>query len=549
MSTLTDAQYKINNDGFNLKELDRLFKERGFSQESGKREDFIDAKNYILKYIFALKNGDFIVNENNDLIIKSSEVLLKTIFCRIPKELKNWYLTSPDVTIYDQVCIPHTQLITGSTINTCKPFLHKIVHPYEKCTKKQKEGVQLMLDFFKEIWAYGNEESYEYILNWFSNMAKGNKNETVVYLKAMEGIGKSTGTSFIMKYVIGRCLSIESNSEPLRSKYNNCLNGKLLVVFEELENTSSSDWELISKKLKTWTTSDTISYEDKYMKSYVSNNINNYIVNSNNDAIKNSAGRRYYICDLNCSRYGDNEYWKKINECMTNEIGEAFYTYLIERDTSTFKSNIFTQTVAKNASVTDLLTTSFKFIKFNYLLCQKDINTDTKTLYDQYIEYCIQTEKKPKTKRLFLGDLREININYVASNSKCKVNVSLDILKEISIKFNWISEHDGEELPENVIWKQYNKNQIDNAVLSNDRINDYELQIQQLKNEIAELKKASSQEVVTDDKNKSLFTELLTDKKKVVNHFKKKIVKKNVVKEKVNKKPITKTNLDFFDDL
>ena len=545
MTTLIDAQYKINNDGFNLKELDRLFKERGFSKESGKREDFIDAKNYILRYIFALKNGDFIINENNDLIIKSSEVLLKTIFCRIPKELKNWYLTSPDVTIYDQVCIPHAQLITGTTINTCKPFLHKIIQPYENCTKKQKEGVKLMLDFFKEVWAYGNEESYEYILNWFSNMAKGNKNETVMYLKAMEGIGKSTGTSFIMKYVIGRCLSIESNSEPLRSKYNNCLNGKLLVVFEELENTSSSDWELISKKLKTWTTSDTISYEDKYMKSYVSNNINNYIVNSNNDAIKNSAGRRYYICDLNCSRYGDNEYWEKINKCMNNEIGEAFYTYLIEKDTSTFKSNIFTQTIAKNASVTDLLITSFKFIKFNYLLCQKDINTDTKTLYDEYIQYCSQTEKKAKTKRLFLGDLREININYVASNSKCKVNVSLDILKEISIKFNWLSEHDSEELPDNVIWKQYNKNQIDDVVLSNDRINAYELQIQQLKNEIAELKKKSSKKKIVKLKKASSKKKIVKKKELTTSLF----THKNIVKKKIIKKPIQKNNLDLFDEL
>jgi hypothetical protein len=64
-----------------------------------------------------------------------------------------------------------------------------------------------------------------------------------------------------------------------------------MVVFEELESAPDKDWNLMSTKLKRWITSNEVIYSEKYIKSYESNNINNYIINTNVEAIKQNEGQ------------------------------------------------------------------------------------------------------------------------------------------------------------------------------------------------------------------------------------------------------------------
>ena len=164
----------------------------------------------------------------------------------------------------------------------------------------------MMLAFIKEVWCSGDDTSFMYILNWLANMIQGNKNNTILYLKSfVEGIGKSTVSQFIMNHVLGKHICIESNSEPLKTPYNEILAGKLMVAFEELECTGERDWSAMSTKLKRWSTSSDITYAEKYIKSYESKNINNYIILTNVEAIKASEGRRYYILDLS-TKYKNN---------------------------------------------------------------------------------------------------------------------------------------------------------------------------------------------------------------------------------------------------
>ena len=41
---------------------------------------------------------------------------------------------------------------------------------------------------------------------------------------------------------------------------------------------------------------------DLYIKSYESDNTNNYIIASNNPCIKDSSGRRYYLLEINTAK-------------------------------------------------------------------------------------------------------------------------------------------------------------------------------------------------------------------------------------------------------
>lgn len=450
---INDKEFKINTDCFDLQKLNNLYNTDKIDKPNS---DFKNTKIYLIGYIFPLKSGDYLLNEESSLTIINTEVMNRTFFTRIPKDILLWFKTQY-YCLYNQVCIPRQQFVLGSNINTFQPYKHNQDMKYNECSKESKDGVKIVLNFFKEIWCDDDDESYNYILNWISNVVQGNKNETVLLLKSItEGIGKSTGTTFLMDYVLGNDICIESNSEPLKTKYNYTLHGKLLVVFEELEETTMREWSNISKCIKQMTTSKKCIYEDKYMRSFKSNNINNYIINSNDDCIKNSHGRRYYICDLNTKRRGDNEYWNMIdNKCMNDDVGKAFYLFMMERDVSNFKSNHFKLTNNKADAITDRLNNVYKFLKFNYVLSNRELKTTTKDLYEEYELYCSRLGYKKKSKRGMIGTLKEINIRYVSKNSKCHIVYDLPYLKEIAKHNAWYSPLDAEELKENVIWKKY----------------------------------------------------------------------------------------------
>ena len=129
-------------------------------------------------------------------------------------------------------------------------------------------------------------------------MVKGFKNRAILYLRGGQGIGKSTLFEFIEKFVVGYDLALKSGSEPLISRFNAILGGKLFVYFEELETFNVGQWMAVSSRLKRDSTSDTIVLEDKHTKAYTTNNMNNYAILSNNDAIKDDDGRRYFILDI-----------------------------------------------------------------------------------------------------------------------------------------------------------------------------------------------------------------------------------------------------------
>ena len=94
-----------------------------------------------------------------------------------------------------------------------------------------------------------NQEMFDYIIKWTANVVRGNKNDSLLYLKGPEGIGKSKFSDFLSDHVLGRHNVCKSDAQPLKTAYNKILQGKLLVVFEELPTFSTSEWAGVSSKL------------------------------------------------------------------------------------------------------------------------------------------------------------------------------------------------------------------------------------------------------------------------------------------------------------
>ena len=70
---------------------------------------------------------------------------------------------------------------------------------------------------------------------------------------------------------------------------------------------------------------------DLYIKSYESDNSNNYIIASNNPCIKDSSGRRYYILEINTAKKYDFKYWAYMrDEVFNNEVGDCLFNYFLD---------------------------------------------------------------------------------------------------------------------------------------------------------------------------------------------------------------------------
>jgi hypothetical protein len=257
----------------------------------------IDAKAYLMKYFVPLSDGNHAFYEDGKFVIREQKVIKSTYFNRMSKELNDYYFR--DYTDIRKVTYElNKPIFYGDYINLCPTIKAKNDLPYSSYNDKVKQGVLAMVQFIKEVLADDNEQSCQYLLKWISNMLKGEKNDACLYLKGQQGIGKSTLTDFLKHHVIGTDLMLETGSEPLKNKFNIILGGKLLVLFEELENFSVNEWSAVSSVLKRLLTSKTIALEGKNANSFQSNNMNNYILNSNNDAIKDDDGRRYFILDI-----------------------------------------------------------------------------------------------------------------------------------------------------------------------------------------------------------------------------------------------------------
>jgi len=534
---------------FNLQKINDLFNNRGYDPETGNIKDFKDAKAYLTERLYPLNNGDYLLNEKGKIRSINYEITSRTILNKLPDELKKWYLKKY-FKLYEQVCKLNQPIIQGDEINTIGQFLHKDDRAYSSFSDDIHIKVNTMLNFYKELWCNNNDVSFNYVIRWMANMVQGVKNETILYLKSnLKGIGKSRGTTFLIDHVIGGELAMESPSTPLTSKYNSCLYGKLMVAFEELENTSKYEWESISKRLKTWTTSNKITIEEKYMTSFISDNINNYIVLSNNDAIKGADGRRFYCLDLSSKRLGDTKYWDDLHaNCFNNDVGHAFYMYLKELDISDFNCRVFEATKTKTDALTDLLNNVYKFLKFNYVLCDKDILLTSKELYNVYIDYCNKTSNKEFKKRKFISLLREVDIEYRTSNGKCIYNISIDKLKQTAKKFKWYYEDDREEFADNCIWDDIEeKNPIDH----DDRISILKEENNKLKELIKTLQEQLKQQQPKEPikpklkkvvKKKSTVKELIKD-------INKRLDKKEEAKPKPKPKPSIKLSISNMDML
>ena len=396
-----------------------------------KNLNFVQQKEYITKFFIPLSNGSHCMFQDGTYELMPDDVVKKVYFNRCDKKLSEFYFKE-----YTEIKTPvyeiHKPQFYDSFINLCPPLpVHK---PYKEFDKTIKDKVQIFLDFMLEVLCGDNKEIQNHLNKWISNMSKGNKNDCALVLKTLsKGVGKSTLTTMLMEYVLGDKLSLETGSEPIKSKFNNILGGKLLVCFEELETFSTNEWMAVDCVLKRQITSKTINLQKKGQDAFEAKNINNYILLSNHDI--SDDDRRYFVLDVKTHRKGDRKYWSNIyDNCFNKEVGSALYSYFREINTEKFHPQDFPMTNNKLNSVSKRLNIVYMFIKDNYVLKTKDIECKLTDLYEDFTTYCIENNKKHCCKTDFTSRLSEIQINYYKTGGYNCYKVKHTVLKALAQK-------------------------------------------------------------------------------------------------------------------
>lgn len=437
-----------------------------FDFDKLKELSLTEAKKYIDKYFIPLTNGEHAFLLNGEYEIMNNTTIKQTYFKRMISELQKYYFqekTDLRTISYD---VNKPTLYKGY-LNLCPKIKHTYNKKYSEFSQETKNKVDFILKHIFEVYCSNKKDSYEHLLKWFSNMVRGNKNDSALYLRGPQGAGKSSILDeFIRYYVIGKDLTYLGGSEPLKNHFNSALSGKLLVLFEELESMSIKEWMSVSCVLKRQITSKTIQIERKGKEMRDETNLNNYAILSNTDAIQDDQGRRYFILDISTIRLGDKEYFKKLHSYFNDEVGYAFYCYLMEIDLKDYNAQSFPLTQSKLDSFSKRLDNVYKFIKEEYILKSQPLNKiSVKQLFNKYEIYCISQHIKSKGKIEFKKTLEDVGIKCYKSDTCHKYNYTLEDLNKIAQKFHWIHELDLDVDDDD---EEENESPFDNGIKTND---------------------------------------------------------------------------------
>ena len=412
---------------------------QNFSFEQLDSLNFNDQKNYLTNYFVPLSNGSHCMLKDGVYEMVTDEVINKVYLKRCGKKLKEYY-TEEYRTIRTPVYEINKPIFYENKINLC-PQLPSHT-PYNDFPKPIKDKCQIFLNYMFDVLANKRDDVFLHLKKWIANLCKGNKNDCALVLKTLaKGVGKSTLPQMLAKHILGPKLCLETGSEPLKSRFNHILGGKLLVSFEELETFSTAEWSAVESVLKRQITSDSIVLQAKGQDAFTSKNINNYILLSNHDLY--DSDRRMFVLDVQTHYKGNREYWSNIyNNCFNNDVGNALYSYFYEIDTNNYQPQDYPLTDNKLNSISKRLDFVYQYIKEEHILTNKDLKSKLSDLYDEFSFWCARSQKKACQKTDFVSKLKEIQIYHKKSNGYLVYNVKLDVLKEIAAQQHWMTELD-----------------------------------------------------------------------------------------------------------
>jgi hypothetical protein len=128
--------------------------------------------------------------QNGKITIVQRDTMKDVYLERFPDDIKKWYKTqtSPRELVCD---VSKPQILIN---------MFKERKKDSTFTQKSKDGMEKMLGFLRSLVS-DNDDQLTYLLSWYSDVLKGKKNNSILSVKSIEGVDKST----FSEYGLGLC--------------------------------------------------------------------------------------------------------------------------------------------------------------------------------------------------------------------------------------------------------------------------------------------------------------------------------------------------------
>jgi hypothetical protein len=225
--------------------------------------------------------------------------------------LTNAWLKSPHVKKFDGLAFEPGKALEDR-FNLWTGFAIEEQEPIEG-----KRSCEKFLGHIKYGWANGNEELYEWILDFLAYPLQypgGSKAGVALFLLGEQGTGK-TLLSKIYGMLFGRHFVHIQAPEQITGRFNRHLSATIVVLADEV--TWGGDRKSVNR-LKALVTEETFMCEPKGIDSYSVSNYMNFIITSNDDFVIRTASDERRFCIIPVSNYHkqDHNYFKNIVEEM-----------------------------------------------------------------------------------------------------------------------------------------------------------------------------------------------------------------------------------------
>jgi Family of unknown function (DUF5906) len=313
----------------------------------------------------------------------------------------------------------------GYRINEFAGFLYPNPPPFHEFSQEVRNQVKLILNHMEEVLCSSDKKQTYYMKNLVMRIAIGQKLQKTMFLYSGPGTGKTMLTWFLRERVLGPKITVKKASEKIiTGQFNKELEGKCLLVLEEMSNSKSTDWITFANRLKDFIDSDTLTIEEKHRTPYPVANITNLIISSNNSKTirLDRNDRRYFIPDIS-EKYVENgigmdHYYAPLDSAIKNpEVGKAFYSYALEyvKLNPDFNERKIPMTATKLMMINRDNNKVHEFIKEKYVIQHKELSESSSGLYHDFKGWfeTIDAKKRPPTVQEFTRALGELGLKAI----------------------------------------------------------------------------------------------------------------------------------------
>lgn len=191
------------------------------------------------------------------------------------------------------------------------------------------------LQFVNEVICSGDDELYDYIINWAAHLVQRPQElpETALVFRGREGIGKNTFIDPLSQIVGREHYLMLSSLNQVTGRFSGHLANALLIFCNESVWGGDKSAQGVLKSMIT-DPIQPIEYKGRDLSMVKSFRRCIFATNEQWAVPRGADDRRYVITDVSDARKGDWQYFKDLNEHMRDGGTAALFGYLLDRDIS-----------------------------------------------------------------------------------------------------------------------------------------------------------------------------------------------------------------------